>query len=319
MCCIDVIYRVMTGYGTEIEIKDLRKQYRRIEALRGLNLQIPANSTCAFIGSNGAGKTTTFSIIGGFVRRDGGQVLVNGVGLERYRSDGGCIGALPQDARFFPVRSVAQQLMLLARLTVGHRGALDEVERVVELTDLSERLNQDPRQLSHGLRVRLGIAQALLGRPALLLLDEPSVGLDPRALARFRAVIDRIAGETTIVISSHNLRELEETCDYVCMIEKGQLVAAGPMKLFVQKVSKVKYYLGVGDLDLEDLGSAVGAVDLDYDSEELTLSVEFNPKERSVEELNALVLRWLLDRGVPVREIAARRHLEDSFLEATLD
>lgn len=212
-----------------IECEGLTKRYGSTLALDNLSLSLPAGEPIALIGPNGAGKTTLLSVLCGFIKPSNGEVSILG---EAPGSAGlnGRLSALPQDALLDPRLSVGRQLRFFARLQ-GMRGtdAKNEVERVLQLVDLSESMHTKPSDLSHGMRKRIAIAQALLGSPELVLLDEPTAGIDPPNAKMIRDLVREQSGSTTFVVSSHNLDELERLCGSVVYLEKGRLISAGPL------------------------------------------------------------------------------------------
>lgn len=301
-----------------LEFIDVKRSFGRVAAVNGLNFSIPDGAVAAFVGANGAGKTTTFSLIGQFLKLDSGSIRVFGTTLAEYRQRGGAIGLLPQDMQYFEERSVGRQLDLFARL--GGLTAIEsevEVERVLRLTKLLDKQSAKAGELSHGMRVRLGVAQALIGKPKLILLDEPTAGLDPRMQAEFRNVVETVRGQTTLVISSHNLIELQELCDYCCMIDKGQLIKQGPMQQILNTGSaRLRISLGTNDLELSALRQMMPLVSFDM-ADTGFLSIQFNHANFSVAEVNRQVLGWLLHHNVPVLEVREQKSLEDTFLDAT--
>jgi len=302
-----------------LRIDSLHRRFKSEVALDDLSLSIPKNSTTAFIGANGAGKTTTFSILGQFIKPHGGKVEIDGVPLSTYRAKGGVISVLPQDVQFYENRTIYRQLYLFARLAgLNEKSACKEVYRVLELSNLIEKAKNRASELSHGMKVRLGVAQALIGSPSLVLLDEPTAGLDPKMLQEFRKNLKEIQGTTTIMISSHDLSELQSICDHVCMIDKGREVLQGSMKEMLGKSSRVKYRLGSEDLSLHSIQE-----DLPYYKFKLKepnlLVVGFDSSEKEVEQVNHEVLSWLLGNRIPVLEVEARKNLEQTFIEETMD
>jgi len=295
-------------------IRDLSRRFGRREALRGLSLEVPKHSVTAFVGANGAGKTTTFSILGQFIRPHGGVIEVDGLPLAKFRRNGGVIGLLPQDVQFFETRTVGRQLLLFARLAglTGPR-ARDEVERVLALVKLSERIDSNPENLSRGMKVRLGVAQALIGDPPLVLLDEPTAGLDPVMQQNFRENIEAIRGKTTVLISSHDLRELQVLCDHVCMIEAGRLVRQGPLDRILGEVSKVTVHIGALGDRASALAAALSGYDLTFG--EGIMTVRFDPRKLDVPGVNRAVLSALLSHGVDILGLDAQKTLEESYLE----
>ena len=209
---------------TLIACERLSRRYGRARALDGVDLVVEAGPPVALVGPNGAGKTTLLSLLSGFVRPSGGRVRVLG---ERPGAAAlaGRLAALPQDALFDPRLGVRRQLGVLAELQgFGRRAARLEAERVLALVGLGEAGGLRPTALSHGMRKRVALAQALLGTPELVLLDEPTAGIDPENARALRDLIVDGAARCTFVVSSHNLDELERMCGSVVQLEAGRLV-----------------------------------------------------------------------------------------------
>lgn len=206
-----------------IECENLTKFYGGKQALKNVSFQCQAGDPIALVGPNGAGKTTLFSILCHYFSQSSGTVKLLGHN-PGDRKLLGQVSALPQDAQFDPAFSVVKQLIFLAKLQgFNSTQAKQESLRVLELMDLGQAVNALPGELSHGMRKRAAIAQALIGRPKLVLLDEPTAGLDPGNAKNIRQQISKLAGETTFLISSHNIQELERLCDTVLHLEHGEL------------------------------------------------------------------------------------------------
>lgn len=202
--------------------RGLVKRYGRVRALDGLDLTLVAGAPIALVGPNGAGKTTLMSVLAGFSRPSGGAVDVLGA-RPGSAALAGRLAALPQDALFDPALSIGHQLRVLAQLQgFDRRAARGEVDRVLAAVGLDDVAARRPTALSHGMRKRVALAQALLGKPALVLLDEPTAGIDPENARAIRELI--AARETTYLVSSHNLDELERLCGSVIQLEHGRLV-----------------------------------------------------------------------------------------------
>ena len=206
-----------------IQCQGLNKKFAEKTVLHELSFDLPSGQPIALVGPNGAGKTTLFSILCGYIRPTSGSVEILG------QTPGspalfGRISALPQDAQLDPRFSICRQLMLYAQLQgFNRRNAKMEAERVLSLMQLSDVLHQKPAVLSHGMRKRVTIAQALIGSPELVLLDEPTAGLDPVNARNIRDLVNEHSDNTTFIISSHNLSELEELCDTVLHLNNGRL------------------------------------------------------------------------------------------------
>ena len=300
-----------------LEIKDLRVSYGRMNALQGLTLQIPRRSICAFVGSNGAGKTTTFSTVAGFIRQNSGQILLEGIPLREYRKKGGLIGILPQEVSFYEDRNVLSQLVFMAKLSGLNAGAArNEAHWAIEATGLKDKIRAYPQELSRGMKVRLGIAQAILGKPPLILLDEPTAGLDPLRRAQFYDLVRALKEKTTFVISSHQLSELESLCDYVCMIEKGVLIRQGSMDDFLGRGRLVHYRIDGRPSDCSEIGESFGAYAFHFEDEKGLISVDTLETGVKTGELNRQILSWLFSREIGILEISEKSSLNERYFEA---
>ncbi|AOT08803.1 ABC transporter ATP-binding protein [Pseudoalteromonas luteoviolacea] len=206
-----------------IEVTSLSKKFGAKQALNNVAFTINKGSTVALVGPNGAGKTTLFSIICGYLKPSGGSINI----LGHPPGDAklfGKISALPQDAQLDPKFSVEKQLSFFAKLQgMSSKAAKEDTQRVLELVDLAHVANSKTSELSHGMRKRVCIAQALLGSPQVVLLDEATAGLDPKNAKAIRNLIASLQGDMTFILSSHDLSELERLCDTVLYLEQGQL------------------------------------------------------------------------------------------------
>ncbi|MCH7425038.1 MULTISPECIES: ABC transporter ATP-binding protein [Shewanella] len=206
-----------------VQCQGLSKNYGSKKALNNVNLTLEAGAPIALVGPNGAGKTTLFSLLCGYLTPSAGSVRILG---EAPNSPAllGQIAALPQDATLDPNLTIISQLSFFARLQgMDSKQANQEALRVLNLVDLAEVAQQKPPSLSHGMSKRVAIAQALIGAPKLVLLDEPTAGLDPANAKKIRELVRTLSPTTTFVISSHNLDELEKLCDQVLYLDKGEL------------------------------------------------------------------------------------------------
>jgi ABC-2 type transport system ATP-binding protein len=208
-----------------VSTQGLTKRYRDRLAVDHLDLTLPAGALCGFVGPNGAGKTTTIRMLLGLVAPTSGTGSVLGFPLSEPGRYLPRVGALIDGPAFYPSMSGRQNLEVLAHL--GDMNGVD-VERALELVGLRDRAGERVRSYSLGMRQRLGIAAALLPDPALLVLDEPTNGLDPAGICEIRALLRHIADRgTTVFVSSHLLMEIEAISDHVVLIERGRLVLSG--------------------------------------------------------------------------------------------
>jgi ABC-2 type transport system ATP-binding protein len=219
-----------------IETRGLRKRYRRVDALRGLDLEVPEGSICGFLGPNGAGKTTTMRILMGLIRPSEGWASVLGDDIEgNGLATRSRIGYLPQDPSFFPRATVRNTLrFVVRRYASGSRSAIESsVDETLDLVGLGDRADRKVKALSGGERRRLGIGQAVIGDPDLLILDEPSVGLDPEGRSQVLDLLEGLKERMTIFYSSHILDDVERVADHVIVLDHGEIIEQGPMASFL--------------------------------------------------------------------------------------
>jgi len=213
---------------TMISVQDLTKYYGHYPAISRLTFEVGQGEIVGFLGPNGAGKTTTLKILAGFMPPTSGQALINGhdsvtESLAVRRS----LGYLPETAPLYTELTVSQFLRFAARAKgVDSKHEQTEVQRVVEACGLEEVRDTLISSLSKGFRQRTGLAQALLHSPPLLILDEPTIGLDPAQIVEIRQLIKDLSGDHTVVLSSHILPEVSQLCQRVIIINKGQIVAS---------------------------------------------------------------------------------------------
>jgi len=206
-----------------IRTTGLSKSFAEKEVLKNVSLNIEKGISVGLVGHNGAGKTTLFSLLCGFLQPNSGAIEVLGSSPASPNLSGR-LTMLPQDASFVSGITVGKQLIILAELQGFSTGeAKEEAKRVLELVRLSKEWNQLPEKLSHGMLKRVAIAQAFIGEPELVLLDEPTAGLDPESAKKIRDLIRDNQQKMTFVISSHNLEDIEDLCQEVLILKSGQL------------------------------------------------------------------------------------------------
>lgn len=210
-----------------IEVSDLTKSYGPIEALRGVTFNVAAGEIVGLLGPNGAGKSTTIKILTGYLQPDEGEVRIDGLDvLTHTREVQARIGYLPENAPLYPELTVQSYLRMIADLReIPREEQPAHLSEAIYATGLVDRLTQPIGQLSKGFRQRVCLAQAILHRPKLLILDEPTVGLDPTQIVEIRHLIKRLARHSTILFSSHILPEVEAVCDRVVIIMNGEVKA----------------------------------------------------------------------------------------------
>lgn len=212
-----------------IEVEDLRKSYGSFEALRGISFQVGRGEIVGFLGPNGAGKTTCMKIITGYMAATAGTVRVDGADVhEESLKTRAKIGYLPENAPIYPDMTVHDYLRYVADLRGIPKGQrLEKMRSVAEVCGLREVAGKLVSELSKGYRQRVGLAQALIHDPEVLILDEPTAGLDPNQIVDIRELIKRLGKQRTIILSTHNLPEVLQTCDRMVIVHRGRLVADG--------------------------------------------------------------------------------------------
>lgn len=326
-----------------IECHELSKKYGNQTVLNNLSFEIQAGPPIALVGPNGAGKSTLFSILSGYIKANSGQARILGhtVGSEKLI---GRIGALPQDALFDPDVTILKQLSFLAQLQGFSRlESVQESERCLDLMQLLQVKNEKIDALSHGMKKRVAIAQALMGQPELVLLDEPTAGLDPENARNIRQQISALSDQTTFIVSSHNLAELEKMCSLVLYLERGklksfqrigdsqtldetqtnddsQLTAAAPRVDYLTLTLKQKPVASSHSSEslasqnlvskIEGLSSVI-EVAIKQSNE---LAIQYNRQINPILDQN--LLKLLLDEGLEYRQITHGRSLEDQLFKS---
>ncbi|NQY35500.1 MAG: ABC transporter ATP-binding protein [Alteromonadaceae bacterium] len=209
--------------STLIKVSGLNKFFGDKHALNNVDFEIVKGPPVALVGPNGAGKTTLFSVLCGYLQPSSGQVGIFDA-KPGTKATFGRLAALPQDAQLDPSFTIAHQLSFYGQLQgLSKRKSKMEVERTLELVGLSDVLKEKPEALSHGMRKRVTIAQALIGSPDIVMLDEATAGLDPLHAREIRQLVASLSDEITFILSSHDLNELERLCQQVLYLDKGQL------------------------------------------------------------------------------------------------
>ena len=214
--------------NTAISVSDLSKKYDDRLAVSHINFEVPLGIVCGFVGPNGSGKTTTMRMLLGLITPTTGQGHILGEPIEHPEKYLSRVGAMIEGPAFYPALSGYENLMVLAKLG-GF--PIDRVQELLDKVGLGDRGKSKFKTYSLGMKQRLGIAAALLPNPKLLMLDEPTNGLDPEGIQEVRDLLKKLASEgTTVFVSSHLLSELELISEYIVMLRKGEVVFAGPIQ-----------------------------------------------------------------------------------------
>ena len=302
-----------------IRVRKLTKDYGLRRAINELDFNIEKGEIVGFLGPNGAGKTTTMRILSGFMPPTSGDVTIGGFdiidqSLEARR----IIGYLPETVPLYPDMTVFDYLMFMANLRHIHK-AEDRVDEVLELVHMEQRAGGYIGNLSKGMRQRIGLAQALLHRPEVLILDEPTIGLDPAQIIEVRNLIREVGEEHTVLLSTHILPEAQQVCDRVLIINKGRIVAEDTTEGLQARLTGAKRItLKIrGDVDgLVSLVKGVSGVMNAVEKEDDTIEFEMLPGV----DVRPDVARKVIDSGCDLLLLQPNTmSLEEIFLELTRD
>jgi ABC-2 type transport system ATP-binding protein len=303
--------------GVALSFEGVVKRYGRGRlALDGLTFEVPAGEITGFVGHNGAGKTTAFSLVCGFLLPDAGKIDILGRGSFEAHALKGLLGVLPQDAelpdRHSP-RELVNHLARLQGLTAGE--ALRETDRVLEAVQLGDRAKSLIATLSHGMRRRVAVATALVGRPPLVLLDEPLSGLDPVQAHALRSSLAELRGAQTLVISSHDLDDLERLSSWVVMLKEGQCVRQGTVAEVTGQGTVVCWELGPGEVPLAQLAQRLPEHRFAVEGD---VMVQTAPVGGDLDDASLLVMEQLVAARVAVRAVRRGVGLERRFIDDVL-
>jgi ABC-2 type transport system ATP-binding protein len=296
--------------ATPLEVRALRKTYGELVAVDDVTLSVAVGDVYGYLGPNGAGKTTSLRMMLGLIRPTGGEVRLFGEdpNADPVAALGGVAGFVEEPA-FYPYLSGRRNLEMMATLDGGDGGRIDELLRLV---DLDHRGGDRVRGYSHGMRQRLGIAAALLRAPRLLLLDEPTTGLDPAGMRDMREMVRRLAGEgITILLSTHLMSEVEQLCNRLAIIQLGRIRYEGTLAELLAR-SGARYRLDATDpARAADVCRATAGI---HDVTTQDGSVWFAADA----EAAASVSLRLAESGIGVRALVpGGRSLEEHFFEIT--
>jgi len=303
-----------------IEVSHLNKSYGSRPAVQDLSFMVPDGQIYGLLGPNGAGKSTIMNILTGYLAPTEGEVKVAGFRLpEQAQQAKACVGYLPEQPPLYPVQ---EYLDFVAELKgVKHAQRKQQVLAAARRTGLEEVLPRVIRSLSKGYRQRVGIAQALLGSPQLIILDEPTVGLDPAQVIEIRNLIRELGKAHTVILSSHILSEVQAVCQQVLILSKGRLVAVGSPEELGETLnpgSRLRATAqGEPDTVLAAVRSVPGICKVELESA-ADGQVTFTAESEDAADRRAAVSRALTEAGCTVLALAAEnRSLEEVFLALT--
>ena len=292
-----------------LSLKNLNKSFGEFKAVNNINLQVNQGDIYGFLGPNGAGKSTTLRMILGLIKPDSGEILING------KSNSGSnrnfltsIGALIEKPDFYKNLSAYDNLKILYKMS--KLKDINRISDVLKEVDLWDKKNQKVGDFSQGMKQRLGIAQTLMHQPSLIILDEPSNGLDPQGQSDMRSLILRINQEMgiTVIISSHILSEIEKISNRMVVINKGEKIVEGNVQELMQnELLKVSFK----SENLDSIALFLKKQSIDFESSNDSIVANIN------EENIPLILKKMVDENISITEMKQMRTLEELFLGLT--
>jgi ABC-2 type transport system ATP-binding protein len=302
-----------------LEVKSLRKEFGDLTAVDGISFDIQEGEIFGFLGPNGAGKTTSISMICGLLKPTAGEIFVEGQSiLKNPREVKKLLGVVPQEVAIYEELSARENLSFWGGIFgMGGRGLRARVDELLEQVGLEERAKEPTKIFSGGMKRRLNLALGLIHDPKLILLDEPTVGIDPQARRNILDVVkDIVAGGRTVLYTTHYLEEAEELCDRLAIIDHGQILSQGTVGELQTQLGEGSLLTVQGSFQAATLSEAVAAVDgllpieIDDDRAKLLVSRDGPGVSHSLE--------GLFSRGLTFDDITIKEpNLEDLFLKLT--
>lgn len=307
-----------------IEVKNLVKKYGEHLAVDDLSFTLKQGQILGFLGPNGAGKSTTMNILTGYISATEGTVVINGHDIfDEPEEAKKCIGYLPELPPLYQDMTVREYLYFVADIKSvkksEKRQMIDSIMRMTKITEVSERLI---KQLSKGYKQRVGLAQAIVGFPDVIILDEPTVGLDPMQIIEIRDLIKELSKKHTIILSSHILSEVSAICDQVMIINKGRLIVSDtPDNLSKHIGGSTGLHLevkGAKDIVKKALENVTEITKLEFDKNSKEGMVNLSAYSNEESDIREAVFYALSDARCPIYEMhTSNMSLEDIFLELT--
>lgn len=313
----------MKGHSEMIEVRNLTKSYGSKTAVNDISFKVEEGQVLGFLGPNGAGKSTTMNILTGYISSTQGQAFINGVDiLEDPIKAKSFIGYLPEQPPLYFDMTVDEYLNFVYRLkkcTLPKISHLNEICEIVKLNDVRKRLIKN---LSKGYKQRVGFAQALVGNPKVLILDEPTVGLDPKQIIEIRTLIKKLGKNHTIILSSHILPEVQAVCDRIVVINKGRIVADDNADALARNLSadhKLVLHIEGGQEEIKKLLTSVSDIERVFVGRQIDERVyEYHIEAREGADVRRDVFKKLASRNYPILMMRSNElSLEEVFLKLT--
>ncbi|MCM1387610.1 MAG: ABC transporter ATP-binding protein [Bacillus sp. (in: Bacteria)] len=305
-----------------IKVENLVKKYGTRVAVKDLSFTVQKGQIYGFLGPNGAGKTTTINIMTGYLAATSGTVTINGYDIqEQPKQAKKCIGYLPEIPPLYPDMTVLEYLRFAAQLkSVPKKEQSTQIQEIMDMVGIADVKTRLIKNLSKGYKQRVGMAQAIIGYPEVIILDEPMVGLDPKQILETRSLIKKLSEQHTIILSSHILSEISTVCDHILIIAGGSLVASGSpedlQKLMDTSTQIAVTVSGTEERAREVIGGIgqVRSYELEASGEEITIKIITKENADIRKELSVA----LTNAGMPVLAMnKVEKSLEDIFIQLT--
>ena len=308
-----------------IELKNVTKKYNNFKAIDDISFKIEEGEIVGFLGPNGAGKSTTMSIITGYIEPTKGKIIVNGYDIsQKAKQAKRQIGYMPENVPLYSELTVKEFIAYMADLKlVKRKEKKSEIERVLKQTGLTEVKSKLIRNLSRGYKQRVSLAGALIGNPPILILDEPTVGLDPKQVTEIRNLIKSLKEKHTILISSHILSEINQMCNKIIIINNGKIVKIDKTENIEAETQnnnsdtkELIITVEEQNIELPEIAKKIKAIKsitlIDQNNNEKNYSIHYEGNE----EIRKDLLKMCIDKDINIIEIKKKEiSLEDAFLK----
>ena len=305
-----------------IEVKNVTKKYGKFVAVDDISFTINDGEIVGLLGPNGAGKSTTMNMLTGFIEQTEGDIIVDGYNmLKKPKKAKKEIGYMPEGVPLYSDLTVKEFITYMAEIkNVNKKERKEKIEKIIENTGLKDVQNKLTKNLSRGYKQRVSLAGALVGEPKILILDEPTVGLDPKQITEIRGLIKELGKTHTVILSSHILSEVSQICNKVIIINKGKIVAVDTPENLENKVSNNNAtYVTVEDIEnkmnsMKDKIKEIKAIKLIKENEDGTKDYELQA-EKDV-DLRKIIFKEFAKENITIFEMKkADTTLEDAFMK----
>ena len=307
-----------------IELQNVTKKYNDFIAVNNISFKIEDGEVVGFLGPNGAGKSTTMNMITGYIEPTAGKIIVNGFDInQKAKQAKKQIGYMPENVPLYLELTVKEFISYMADLKlVKRKDKKDEITRVLKATGLEEVKGKLIRNLSRGYRQRVSLAGALVGNPPILILDEPTVGLDPIQVKEIRTLIKELGKKHTILISSHILAEISQMCNKIIIINKGKIIRTDNMENIEEEAksdeTEVTLTVEENEAKLTDIKNEIKAITSIELVEEKGNEKIYTLKYTGSEDIRKQLFKKCVDKDITIIEMKKKEtSLEDAFLKIT--